>query len=167
MWLTELADFLLPGLHLDLFGIRPRQLSSLPSIILAPFLHAGWSHLASNSVAILLFGSLASIRGGHDLPVVTFLSAVASGLGVWIFGTSGSLHLGASGVAFGLFAFALVIGLFERRAVSVVLSLCVLAVWGGLLLSMIRIESGVSWSGHVAGFAGGVAAARELRRRRW
>lgn len=167
LFVVEILDFLLPGAQLDAFGIRPRTLGSIPSIILAPFLHGNFEHLASNAVGLILFGSLAAFRGGHDLPTVVTISALVSGAGVWLFGAPGTLHVGASGIVFGLFAFTLAIGLFEKRLVSVLLSVVVIVVWGGLVLTLLELRPGVSWSGHLFGFIGGIISARELRTRRW
>jgi hypothetical protein len=48
MWAVQLLNWL-GGRWLDLdhCGIRPRQLGWLLGIALAPFLHAGWGHLAA------------------------------------------------------------------------------------------------------------------------
>lgn len=166
IWAIELADLLL-SLQLDYLGIRPRTLGAILGIILAPVLHGGLPHLMSNTIGLLLFGALAMLRGGHDLPTVFVYSAAVSGAGIWIFGAPGTLHLGASGIVFGLFAFLLVIGAFEKRAVSVLLSVLVILLWGGLTLTLLHVQPGVSWSGHLFGFVGGVLAARTVRRRRW
>lgn len=166
LWVIELVDLAL-GLRLDLLGIRPRTIGSVLSIPLAPFLHAGVPHLVSNTIGVALFGALASFRGGKDLPSVVFYSALTSGAGIWLLGAPRTIHLGASGVVFGLFAFVLVIGFFEKRAVSVLLSIAVILIWGGLTLTLFELRPGVSWSGHLFGFAGGILAAKELRRRRW
>lgn len=166
IWILEVVDALLmPGL--DLWGIRPRTVSSIPSIALGPLLHGGFPHVIANSIGLALFGTLAALRGGRDLPSVVFYSAVTSGAGVWLFGAPNTIHLGASGVVFGLFAFLLFIGFFEKRAVSVLLSIAVILLWGGLTMTLFEVRAGVSWSGHLFGFAGGILAARDLRTRSW
>lgn len=167
LWILEILDHILPGLYLDALGIQPRNLGSIPSIILAPFLHGNFAHLSGNTIGLLLFGGLATIRGGNDLPTVTFISALASGCGVWILGSPGSLHIGASGIVFGFFAFTIGIGVFEKRLVSVLLSLAVLVLWGGLVLTLLELRPGISWTGHLFGFIGGILAAREVATRRW
>lgn len=166
IWFLEICDLAM-GLGLDLWGIRPRSIASIPSIALAPLLHGGLPHVLSNTIGLLLFGSLAALRGGRDLPSVVFYSAIGSGIGIWLFGAPRTLHLGASGVVFGLFAFVLLIGFFEKRAISVILSVVVILLWGGLALAVFELQAGVSWTGHVFGFAGGILAARDLRTRGW
>jgi membrane associated rhomboid family serine protease len=68
---------------------------------------------------------------------------------------------GLSGVVYGLLGYLLVIGWLEKRPLSIVLSLIALVGYGGVLPSLIPLFSpaGVSWIGHLSGFAGGVLAA--------
>ena len=41
------------------FAVYPRSASGLLGILTAPLLHGSWEHLAANSVAILVLGTLA------------------------------------------------------------------------------------------------------------
>ncbi len=69
----------------------------------------------------LLF--LAAERKVRDVFVVAAMATLTGGLGAWLFGAAGTLHVGASGVIFGWLGFVLGRGLFERRLVPIALSL--------------------------------------------
>ncbi|HBQ10038.1 MAG: rhomboid family intramembrane serine protease [Sandaracinaceae bacterium] len=161
IWVLELLSWVIP---IDALGVRPRETVGLIGVLTHPFLHVGLGHVLSNSVAILLFGGLVVLKEERDLYVTALLAALVGGLGTWLIGRSGTNHIGASGVAFGLFGYLLTTGWFERKLGSIVLSVGVLLVWGSLLLGMSPLQTFVSWEGHLTGFAGGVLSAYLLAR---
>lgn len=165
MWAAELIDLLIPGTPFDYFGIRPRVIDSVPGIICAPFLHLGFAHLIANSIPFLILGVLIAARRARDFAAVFGQSMLISGSGTWLFGTPGTIHIGASGVVFGLLGFVVTRGIFERSVAAVVLSIVALFLFGGMIVSLIPVQSGVSWSGHLFGFVGGIFAARTLPHR--
>jgi membrane associated rhomboid family serine protease len=97
---------------------------------------------------------------------VTAIVALVGGLGTWLFGADGSLHVGASGVVFGFAAYLVARGLFDRRLHYLVIGLLVAVVYGGTLLSGLLPSPGISWQGHLFGALGGILAARILARPR-
>ncbi|WP_437692216.1 rhomboid family intramembrane serine protease [Sorangium sp. So ce176] len=162
LWAIELLDFLIFRGSLDALGIRPRTVPGLVGIALAPLLHGDFAHLAANTLPFLGLGWLIMLRKTSDLALVTLLSALVGGLGVWLIGSPSSVHVGASGVIFGYFGFLLLRGWFERSAVSIALSLGVGLFYGGMLWGVLPTRMGISWEGHLFGFLGGVLAARLL-----
>ena len=56
-------------------------------------------------------------------------------------------------------------GWFRRNLWSVLVSVGVTALWGGLVLGVLPGQAGISWQGHLGGFLAGVWAARSLRNR--
>lgn len=164
LWAIEIVDAVLFGGSLDRFGVRPRTLGGLMGIAFAPLLHMGFGHLIANTLPLITLGWLIMLRETRDLIVVTVLSALASGLGVWLIGASYSVHIGASGVIFGYFGFLLFRGYFERSLLSIGLSLAVAAVYGGMLWGVFPSGFRISWEGHLFGFLGGVLAARLMSR---
>ncbi|WP_231158216.1 rhomboid family intramembrane serine protease [Streptomyces sp. CNZ748] len=165
LWLLEVAD-VLSGHALDGFGIAPRTPSELVDVVPAAFVHFGFSHVAANSVPLLVLGFLAALGGIRRFLAVCALIVVADGLGVWLVSPAGSNTAGASGVIFGLFGFLLVSGFVERRPLGILAGVLVGAVWGGSILAgLAPTQSGVSWQGHLIGLAAGIAAAFLLRRR--
>jgi membrane associated rhomboid family serine protease len=168
LWALELTDLLLLDGSLDALGIRPREPLGLIGVLTWPFLHGGLAHLLSNTIALLLFGTLVLMWGRREFLAVTLVSTIIGGLGVWLVGTSNSVHIGASGVCFGLFGYLLARGFYERKFGSVVLSLAIAILFGGTLTGAVPGMSmpGISWEGHLFGLLGGVLVARRLKRTR-
>ncbi|MCB9475239.1 MAG: rhomboid family intramembrane serine protease [Deltaproteobacteria bacterium] len=162
MWIFELIDILLLGQGLNALGIRPRTPLGLIGIPLCPFLHGNLSHLIANTIPFVSLGWLVTVRRPKDFWAVTVLVTIVSGLGIWIFGRAGSVHIGASGVVFGYLGFLLLRGYFERSAGAMFLSILVGVLYGGMLWGVLPIRDGVSWEGHLFGFIGGILAARLL-----
>ena len=86
LWLLEAIDLLIFRGRMDAFGVRPRTMTGLRGIVFAPFLHAGFGHLAANTIPFIVLGWLVMLRSTGDFFVVTAVSAAVSGLGVWLFG---------------------------------------------------------------------------------
>lgn len=166
-WLLELVDeLLLPAPGLDVYGIRPRTLEGLWGILFAPWLHGSFAHVAANSVPFLVFGTLIAGRGIGEFVLVSLGITLLGGLGVWLIGAASSVHIGASGVIFGYFAYLLTIGWVERHFAWIALSLAIAFFYGGLIVGVLPGTPGISWESHLCGFAAGVALARTLGKRR-
>jgi hypothetical protein len=126
MWVVQLLNWLGGRwLELDHFGIRPWQIGWLPGIALAPFLHAGWGHLAANSLPFLVLGLLVIARGEQRFWMVSAGIVLVGGLGVWLLGRAGTVHVGASGLVFGYVGYLLTAGVVERSFVAVGLAVIV------------------------------------------
>ncbi len=162
MWVVELFDLFLLGGRLDYFGIHPRQLFGLVGIPLCPFLHGGLGHLMANTFSFLALGWLVMWRRTGDFAIVTSYGILIGGLGIWIFGKTGSVHVGASGVIFSYLGFLLFRGYYERRFSSILFSLFIGFLYSGMLWGILPGRPGVSWEGHLFGFIGGVMAAKKL-----
>jgi len=161
MWILEGIDLILPG-RLDQWGIRPRSLSGLIGIFLAPFLHGGFDHLLANTVPVLVLGWLVMLRGTRDFLLVTLGVTLISGLGVWIVGGRQTVHIGASGVIFGYFGFLVLRAWYERSIASFAIALLVVIFYGGLIAGVLPSDPDVSWEAHLFGVAGGAVMARSL-----
>jgi membrane associated rhomboid family serine protease len=165
LWVLEVAD-VASGHALDDYGIVPRTPSELVDVVPSAFVHFGFSHVAANSVPLLVLGFLAALGGIRRFLAVCALIVVADGLGVWLMSPAGSNTAGASGLIFGLFGYLLVSGFVERRPLGVLVGVLIAAVWGGSILAgLAPTQSGISWQGHLIGLAAGVAAVFVLRRR--
>jgi membrane associated rhomboid family serine protease len=163
LWGIFLLNLILP-FDLRNYGIRPRSISGLPGLLFAPFLHTGVRHLISNSLALapLLFVSLAYSRK-LTLEAVIVIALIGGG-GIWLFGKSHTVHIGASGIIFGLIGYLLAVGLFRRELLALIVSIAVASYYGWALFSLFVVLPGVSWTGHFFGFAAGVFAAWLTRR---
>ncbi|MBW4576163.1 MAG: rhomboid family intramembrane serine protease [Aphanothece sp. CMT-3BRIN-NPC111] len=165
IWILEIVDLLWGG-RLNAYGIRPRSIIGLRGILFAPFLHRDFGHLIANTIPFLTLGWLIMLRETRDFFVVTAVTIFISGFGVWLFGAPNTIHIGASGVIFGYLGFLLLRGYFERSVVSILLSLIVGFLYGGVIWGVLPSQPGISWEGHLFGFLGGVLAARLLARRK-
>jgi membrane associated rhomboid family serine protease len=158
IWLLEAVDWLLGG-NFDHFGIIPRQTSGLWGIGAAPLLHAGFSHVAANTIPFIVLGWFVLLRGRRTFMIVTLIAVLVSGLGTWLIAPSASIHLGASGLIFGYFGYLLFRGYFERSWEAIVWSIFVGVLYGGMLLGIFSQNPGISWQMHLFGFLGGGMAA--------
>jgi membrane associated rhomboid family serine protease len=166
LWLLEMFDALLLRGALDGFGIAPRSIWSLPALLVAPFLHSGFGHLLANTIPFIVLGWMVMWRRGSDLLVVFLASALASGLGVWLFGGANTIHLGISGVIFGFLGYLLARGYYERSMGAIGLAIAAFLLYGGILWGVLPLQQGVSWQGHLFGFVGGVLTAYVMVRQR-
>jgi membrane associated rhomboid family serine protease len=163
MWVSELVDAFIG--RLDSLGIEPRSADGLWGVVLAPFLHAGFGHLAANTVPFLVMGVLIALSGLARVLAVTATVALVSGLGTWLVAPSATVHVGASGVVFGYAAYLVARGFFDRRFLYLLTGVVVAFVYGTTLLFGLLPREGISWQGHLFGALGGLLAARVLARR--
>lgn len=148
------------------FGIETRDPASLPEIFTAPLLHYGWDHIEANSGPLFVFGFLAAYRGVKKWLGVSLLIVVASGLGIWVISPTSAVTVGASGLVFGYFGYVIVRGLFDRHPIDIVIGLVMALCFAYQFTSLLPTEEGVSWQGHLFGFAGGIIGGWLFRDRR-
>jgi membrane associated rhomboid family serine protease len=147
------------------FGLRPRSLDGLLDIFTFPLLHANMNHLLSNALPLVIFGFLVFLSGVRVFLTALAFSWLGSGLTVWAIG-DGGITVGSSGLVFGLFAFLLVRGFFNRSWRQILLAVVLFMVYGSILLGVLPVMGGfVSWQAHLGGAVGGVTAALLLRPR--
>lgn len=166
LWALELVDLLLLGGRLDAFGVAPRTTQGLLGIFAAPLLHGGVGHLLANTLPLLVLGFLATSRKKMDFWVVALASTVIGGLGTWLIAPAATVHIGASGVIFGLLGFLMGRGFFERRAGAIALSTLVTFLFGGMLWGVLPVVAGagISWQMHLFGYLGGLLVSWRLGR---
>ena len=163
IWILQVFNWA-DGYRLDAdFGILPHHVSRLPDIFAAPFLHFSWQHIEGNSVPLFVLGFLAAYRGLVKFLLVTFIVAVISGFGVWLFQSGSELTVGASGIIFGYFGYVLLRGIFDRNLLDIGAGIVAGALYWTILSVAIPGTPGISWIGHLTGLIGGVIAAWVLR----
>ena len=162
-WIVYALDLALP-IDLRAFGLLPRSAEGLRGIFFAPFLHSGLSHLAANTGALFVL-LVVSLSYSRKLTYRALLIIILGGGSlVWLLGKGHSLHIGSSGVIFGLIGFLLFIGAFRREWKALVVSVLVAFLYGGALLSLLVQSPGISWAGHFYGFITGAMAASWMKR---
>ena len=162
IWLIQLLNWGL-DLELERFGVRPRQLAGLPGILLAPLLHGSFAHLATNSLPLLVLGTgMLYLYPSSALKVIPAVY-LGPGIAVWLF-TRASVHVGASGLVYGLVSYIFVAGVIRRDTRAIAASLLVSFLYGSLAWGVLPIKPGVSWETHLAAALIGLVLAIALRR---
>lgn len=146
------------------FAVAAGTAHGLAGILSAPLLHGSPAHLAANASALLILGTLALAVYPRATVRALPLIWLGSGLGAWLFGDPGSFHLGASGLTHGLMFLVFVLGLLRRDRPSIAAGMIAFLFYGGMLLTVLPQEPGVSWQSHLGGALGGVLAALLFRR---
>jgi membrane associated rhomboid family serine protease len=153
------------GLELDLerFGVRPREWIGLLGILVAPLLHGGFAHLIANAPPLLVL--VTAMLHLYPSSAVRVLPAIylGPGLAVWLF-ARGGVHVGASGLVYGLVSYIFVAGLIRRDRRAIAASLLVCFMYGALVWGVLPTKPGVSWETHLAAVLIGVFLAIALRR---
>jgi len=163
LWAIELLDRGL-GLQLYRLGVYPGELHGLWGILYAPLIHGSWNHLASNSFALLILGTVLLYGYPRTAKPVLVLVYIGSGIGVWLFARN-SFHLGASGLTHGMMFFIFTTGILRRDKLSIALSMIVFFLYGGMVWSIFPQEPGISYESHFFGAVSGVVAAFLFRDR--
>jgi len=162
IWIIDLLNWGL-GLGVEDFGIKPRDLGGLPGILLAPLMHGSVAHLIANSVPLLVLGT--AMLYLYPNAALTVLPAVylGPGLAVWLF-ARGGVHVGASGLIYGLISYVFVAGLIRRDRRAVAASLLVAFLYGASIWGTLPIAPDVSWETHLAAALIGLVLAVAFRR---
>jgi membrane associated rhomboid family serine protease len=165
IWIIQIANWA-DQYRLTLeYGIRPRDVASLPDILTAPFLHVSWSHIEGNSGPLFIFGFLAAYRGVTKFLGVTAIVILTSGLAAWFSESPGTVGVGASGVVFGYFGYIMVRGFFDRHLIDIVIG-AVMALCFAYQFTVLLPHAGIGWQAHIGGLVGGVASGWIFRDRR-
>ena len=160
MWLVFAIEYAV-GVDLGSLGIFPRDVTGLVGIVMAPLLHGNFNHLVSNTIPLLVLGgSLFFFYPGIALRV--FLQGYFfTNLLVWIFGRS-FYHIGASGLIYALATFLVFYGFFQRNFKSVIISVVVIFLYGGMAYGLLSFDDRISWESHLMGAIVGIVSARTV-----
>jgi membrane associated rhomboid family serine protease len=141
------------------FAIAPHTAHGLWGLLAAPLLHGSPAHVGANAVSLLLLGTLAGTVYPRATVRALPLLWIGSGLGAWLLGEPGSLHLGASGVAHGLGFLLFALGVLRRDRAAIAAGMIAYIFSGGMLLTVLPREPGISWQAHLGGAVAGLFAA--------
>lgn len=164
IWIIQMINFALgyrPNLWL---GIEPRELDGLLGVAFSPFLHAGFSHAAANTVPLLMLGGMAAMAAPTRFIEATLVIVVIGGGLTWLMARGGNrVHVGASGVVFGYFGFIVALGIIERSFRAILGAAAAAMLYGGLIWGVLPSDPRISWESHLFGALAGVSAAWMLR----
>jgi membrane associated rhomboid family serine protease len=142
---------------LNRFGLIPRYGPGLIGIVTSPFLHGNFSHLFLNSIPLFALAALVLIQGVHVFIQVTLVIMFIGGLLVWLFGRR-AVHVGASGVIMGYWAYLLVMAVHEISIMTVILAIICIYYFGSMVMNIFPTDKESSWEGHLFGAVAGVIA---------
>ncbi len=162
IWFIQLLNWAL-DLGVEDFGVRPRELAGLPGILFAPLMHSGFAHLIANSLPLLIVGTAMLYLYPSAALLVLPAVYLGPGIAVWVF-ARGGVHVGASGLIYGLVSYIFVAGMIRRDRRAIAASLLVSFLYGASVWGVLPIEPGVSWETHLAAAVIGLALALALRR---
>ena len=157
-WLVFLVNNLIFKGRFDQYGIMPRQVSSLPGILSAPFLHASYEHLAANTLPLLILGGVICGRSKGEFVVVTVAGIIFGGALTWLFARN-ACHIGASGLIFCYFGYLASLAYFHRTFGTLCLSVLCIVVYGGLVWGIVPTSTAISWESHFSGLVAGTVMA--------
>jgi membrane associated rhomboid family serine protease len=158
LWFVHALNYLLI-MDLRFYGIHPRRIHGLWGIIYSPFLHGNLQHLIANSGALFVLLTM-SLSFNRKLTVVACIAiALLGGSLVWLCGRGNTVHIGASGIIFGLIGFLMCLGVFRKDWKAFILSVIVFLLYGGALFTLFSYTPGISWSGHFFGLLSGMLVA--------
>lgn len=150
------------------FGVLPRDLKGLAGIVTSVFIHGDLGHITSNSLPLLVLGSML-FYFYKKIARVTFLWIwIVSGLWLWIGGRNNDLHptyhIGASTLIYGLATFLFFSGVFRRHLRLIAISALVVFLYGSILWGIFPLKTEISWEGHLFGALAGVLVAFNYRK---
>lgn len=150
-------------IDLGFLGIYPRSLLGISGVMFGPLLHGSFLHLLSNTVPLLFLGTTIYFVHEEKADQVFFYCYFLTSLLVWLFARP-SIHIGASGLVYGLAFFLIFFGFFRKDFRSLFISGLVLFMYGGLLYGLLPVQRGVSWESHVLGAVVGLLLALRFGR---
>lgn len=167
IWLVFGLDVVIPYQFTNL-GIIPREISGMWGIVCAPFLHVNLTHIISNTLPLFVLTLMLLVFYEKQAFLVWVGIAIIGGSFVWLFAglfSDPSVHVGASGVIYGLVAFLVVSGIFQKSTTSILISFVVLIAYGSLIFGIFPSRPHISWQGHLFGALSGVLMAYAFKQK--
>ena len=160
MWLVKIIETVF---HLDFsfLGVKPVSPEGIPGIILFHFIHGDWEHLFANTFPMLVLGTSLYYFYRPLANKILLILIFSVGLLTWCGARSG-VHIGASGLVYGLTFFLMLSGFIRRNKRLIIISLVVVFLYGSLVWGLYpkyAIENNISWEGHLSGFVMGIVLA--------
>ena len=160
IWAAYALSLMLP-FDIAVLGIYPRTFYGMIGILFAPMIHGSLLHLVSNTIPLLFLGVVLFLFYDRIAKQVFFQCYFFTNILVWIFARQ-SLHIGASGLVYGIASFLIFFGLFRKDIRSMIISIAILLLYGGLVYGIFPQQPGVSWESHLMGALVGLTTASQL-----
>jgi membrane associated rhomboid family serine protease len=162
LWMVKFfeAEF---GFEFSMWGIYPLTARGLRGIIFSPLIHVSFEHLLANTFPILILTFSLFFFYRKSAYVIFFLIYLLSGVFVWLAGRE-SLHIGASGVIYGLAAFLFMSGVISFNTRLLTISMIVALIYGGMFWGVFPVKPEISWESHLWGGVSGLVLAFLFRK---
>lgn len=160
-WIIAVIQMM--GFDLSALGILPRSEAGMIGIVTSPFVHRGVQHLMANTIPFFLLSFLLFLFYKRRAFTLLGLIWVTTGFLTWLIGRTG-LHLGASGIIYGLASFLVFGGILSRSIKLLIPAILVIILYSGLVLSIFPNDPQVSWEAHLAGAVSGLLWAIAYRK---
>ena len=166
LWLVKIFEVTFKT-DLSQYGLQPLHLKGLMGIITSPLLHEGFSHLFANSVPLFLLGALLFYFYREIAWKILILIYLLTGIWVWVFARGNAVHIGASGVVYGLAAFLFLSGIIRRETKLMAITLLTAFLYGGMVWGIFPQffpMKQISWESHLMGLLAGSVLAIYYRK---
>jgi len=162
LWLIKFFEIEF-NLDFSTLGILPRDITGLRGIIFSPLIHADFKHLIANTIPffILTFSLFFFYRKSSY--IIFILIYLFTGVFVWLGGRE-AMHIGASGLIYGLAAFLFMSGIIGYNIRLLTISMIVALIYGGLFWGIFPIKPEISWESHLWGGISGFGLAFFFRK---
>jgi membrane associated rhomboid family serine protease len=161
LWLVKGAEVLFNTSFAE-YGLYPLKARGLIGILTCPFLHADLAHLFANSVPLLILGWLLFYFYRSTSWQIILLLWLVTGLWVWVFSRTHGVHIGASGLVYGIASFLFFSGIIRRDPTTMVTTLLVTFLYGGMIWGVfpeLFPRERISWESHLMGLLCGLVLA--------
>jgi len=161
LWLIKLFEYEY-GFDFSAWGLLPRKVEGLRGILFSPLIHSNFEHLSANTLPLLVLTFSLFFFYRKYTYTIFLLIYLFSGLFVWLGGRD-AIHIGASGIIYGLAAFLFLSGVLSRNIGLLTISLIVALLYGGLFWGIFPIKPEISWESHLWGAVSGFVLAYLFR----
>lgn len=155
LWLVKLFEIEF-NLDFSNWGVLPLSVKGLRGILFSPLIHANFDHLIANTLPIFILTFSLFFFYRKSSYTIFVLIYLLSGLFVWLGGRE-ALHIGASGVIYGLAAFLFLSGIISFNIRLLTISMVVSLIYGGMFWGIFPIKPEISWESHLWGGISGLA----------
>ena len=156
--LEEYFDF-----RLTFLGIVPLTAEGLIGIITAPFIHANYDHLISNTLPLLVVGTGLIYFYKEISYRVIAMVWLFTNFWVWL-AARPDAHIGASGLIYGFVCFLFFSGIIRRNKNLLAISMLVTFLYGSMVWGILPVNQSISWESHLFGSVAGIFAAVYFRK---
>jgi len=157
LWLVKLFEFEF-DLDFSTWGVLPHDIRGLRGIIFSPLIHASFTHLIANTIPLFILTFSLFFFYRKSSYAIFILIYLFSGIFVWLGGRE-ALHIGASGLIYGLAAFLFMSGIISFNIRLLTISMIVSLVYGGMFWGIFPLKPEISWESHLWGGVSGFGLA--------